>query len=224
MNKRIQPLLNRDDPDKDPLVGNVKVTREDWLNMARDVLVHEGVGELKILMLSERMNVSRSSFYWYFENRADLLEALLGEWEARNTKTIVTHCALSAPDINSAVCNFFRCFVNPKLFDRGLDFAIREWARRDQNVNRRIEAADHARLGAVTKMFVRHGYSKDDADIRARIIYFMQIGYHAVEMHESIEERLSRHQGFLKGFTGRKPSAKILDEFRTYATKYSVTD
>ena len=217
MNKRIQPILNRDDPAKDPLVGNVKVTREDWLNLARNVLVHEGVGELKILSLSERINVSRSSFYWYFENRADLLSALLSEWEVRNTQTIVTHCALSAPEINAAVCNFFRCFVNPKLFDRGLDFAIREWARRDVSVNKLIEVADRTRLAAVTAMFVQHGYSSDDADTRARIIYFMQIGYHAVEMHESIDERLGRLKGFLKGFTGQDPSPEILQEFRAYA-------
>ena len=39
------PLLHRDDPDKDPLVGHVKVTRQDWLNMARNVLVTDGIGE-----------------------------------------------------------------------------------------------------------------------------------------------------------------------------------
>ncbi|MEM7319586.1 MAG: TetR/AcrR family transcriptional regulator [Pseudomonadota bacterium] len=145
MNKRAQPVLSRDDPAKDPLVGNIKVTREDWLNLARDVLVREGVGELKILALSARLKVSRSSFYWYFRNRADLLSALLAEWEARNTQTIVAHCAMPARDINEAACNFFRCFVDGKLFDRGLDFAVREWARRDHSVNTLIEAADQSR-------------------------------------------------------------------------------
>jgi len=221
MSLRNQPVLNRDDPNKDPLVGNVKVTREDWLNLARDVLVHEGVGELKILNLSERMQVSRSSFYWYFENRADLLEALLSEWEARNTHTIVTHCTMPAPEINAAACNFFRCFVNPKLFDQGLDFAIREWARRDRGVKKRIDKADRTRLSAVTAMFTQHGYSADEADARARILYFMQIGYHAVEMHESIEERLSRLKAFLIGFTGYEPSSQLLEEFGEYAVEKS---
>ena len=27
------PVLHRDDPDKEPLVGHIKVTREDWLNV-----------------------------------------------------------------------------------------------------------------------------------------------------------------------------------------------
>ncbi|MEQ9258024.1 MAG: TetR/AcrR family transcriptional regulator, partial [Roseovarius sp.] len=46
-----------------PLVGHVKVTREDWLNLARDVLVSDGVADLKVLSLSRKLEVSRSSFY-----------------------------------------------------------------------------------------------------------------------------------------------------------------
>ncbi|MEM7722850.1 MAG: TetR/AcrR family transcriptional regulator [Pseudomonadota bacterium] len=217
MNKRAQPVLNRDDPTKDPMVGNVKVTRTDWLNLARDVLVHEGVGELKILGLSQRMNVSRSSFYWYFENRPDLLNALLAEWETRNTQTIVANCALPADDINAAVCNFFRCFVNDRSFDRGLDFAIRDWARRADKVNRLIEQADRVRLAAVTAMFLRHGYADSDADARARILYFMQIGYHTLELKETMEERMGRLAPFLKGFTGQDPSPDLIAEFTAFA-------
>jgi AcrR family transcriptional regulator len=35
--------------------------------------------------LGARLGVSRSSFYWYFESRQDLLDALLDAWEVRNT-------------------------------------------------------------------------------------------------------------------------------------------
>ena len=72
-----RPLLHRDDPDKEPLVGNIKVTRQDWLNVAMDVLVSDGVEQVKVLTLGERLGVSRSSFYWYFKSRQELLTALL---------------------------------------------------------------------------------------------------------------------------------------------------
>lgn len=217
MTKRISPLLTREDPDKGPLTGNVKVTREDWLNLARDVLVHDGVGELKILGLSNRLGVSRSSFYWYFKDRDDLLAALLDEWEARNTRTIAEYCASPATDINAAVCNFFRCFIDPALFDQGLDFAVREWARRDTNLRLRIDTADTARLDAVQAMFVRYGYAKADAETRARILYFMQLGYHALEVREPMDVRMGRLEGFLRGFTGLQATPELLAEFSTYA-------
>ena len=48
--------------------GNVKATRDDWLDLALSVLAAEGVGHVTVLNLSERLAVSRSSFYWYFKN------------------------------------------------------------------------------------------------------------------------------------------------------------
>lgn len=217
MSKRKTPTLVRDDPDRAPLVGNIKVTREDWLNIARNVLVDEGVGEIKILTLAELLGVSRSSFYWYFKNRRDLLEALLQEWEARNTKTLVSKCGQLSQTISEGACNFFRCFVDSSQFDHGLDFAVREWARRDVAVRARIDLADQTRLHAVTEMFLRHGYAAYDAECRARILYFMQIGYHALDVRESMEVRFGRVAGYLQGFTGQDADPEALEAFRVFA-------
>ncbi|MBF9044252.1 TetR family transcriptional regulator [Rhodobacterales bacterium HKCCE4037] len=214
---RPAPVLHRDDPAKDPLTGHVKVTREDWLNVAREVLIGQGAGEVKVLALANRLGVSRSSFYWYFGSRADLLDALLADWEARNTAPILHHCALPTETITAALCNFFRCFVDARIFDAHLDFAVREWARRDTSVRRRIDAADAARLRAVTEMFEAHGYEAVEADSRARILYFMQIGYHALELRETIETRMTRLPGFLEHFTGRQPRAEEIAEFTAFA-------
>lgn len=207
------PLLHRDDPDREPLLGHVKVTREDWLAMARDTLVNEGVEKVKILSLAERMEVSRSSFYWYFKNRDDLLDALLAEWEARNTARIIEHCRMPSETITQAVCYFFLCFIDPAKFDTGLDFAIREWARRNETLRKRIDAADAARIAAVVEMFGNHGYTAQDADARARILYFMQLGYHALDVRETMELRMSRVGSYLEGFTGRPADPEHLAAF-----------
>ena len=216
MASRISPVLHRDDPEKDPLVGHVKVTRQDWLNMARDVLVNEGIGEVKILGLANRMGVSRSSFYWYFKDRADLQSALLDEWETRNTAQILHHCQMPSNGITEAVCNFFRCFVDSKKFDRGLDFAVREWSRRDPTIRTRLDDADASRIAALTASFADHGYGPEDADARARIVYFMQLGYHALEVHEDMETRMSRLEPYIRGFTGQEPEKTALTSFLDY--------
>ncbi|MCZ4351225.1 TetR/AcrR family transcriptional regulator [Roseovarius aestuarii] len=215
------PILHRDDPDKDPLVGHVKVTREDWLNVARDVLVSEGVAEVKVLALGARLDVSRSSFYGYFKSRKHLLKALLDDWEDRNTKSIVDKVEMPASSISEAVCNFFRCFLDPKLFDHGLDFAVREWSRRDSAVRQRIDAADATRLKALCAMFERFGYSEYDADTRARILYFMQLGYHALELREPMSERVARLDGYLRGFTGADPDPTAIADLRDFVIDLS---
>src|SRR5437660_1431044 len=105
------------------LIGNVKATRDDWLDLALRVLSGEGVTHVTVLNLSERLGVSRSSFYWYFKNRDDLLDALLVTWEELNTRSIVIQAEAPAASINEAVCNVFRCWINPGVFNPRLDFA-----------------------------------------------------------------------------------------------------
>ena len=66
--------------------GNVKATRDDWLDVALNALASDGVDHVTVLSLSERLGVSRSSFYWYFKNRDELLDALLDRWDQLNTR------------------------------------------------------------------------------------------------------------------------------------------
>lgn len=202
------PATNPDPIQDDPpsrAGGNMKVTREDWLRAAMDILIDRGVAEVKVLTIGEHLGVSRSSFYWYFKSRRDLLDSLITEWQNTNTGVLVQHAAMPAGTITAAVCNLFRCFVDPSLFNHRLDFAMREWARRDMQVRQAIDSSDVRRRLAIAEMFERYGYSAKEADVRARILYFMQIGYYALDLSESLEERLSRTEGYLLGFTGQHP-------------------
>ena len=105
------------------------------------------------------------------------------------------------------------------LFDQGLDFAVREWARRDTDVRSRIDAADAARIGAVVEMFGRFGYDPMDADARARILYFMQLGYHALDVRESMSLRMSRVEAYIKGFSGAEADEAHVAAFAERAFK-----
>ncbi|KIN64822.1 Transcriptional regulator, TetR family [Sulfitobacter noctilucicola] len=201
--------------------GHIKVTRDDWLEAARQALIRDGVDTVKVMALASELNVSRSSFYWYFKNRDDLLGALLDQWEERNTHSILRQCARPAACINEAACNFFRCFIDPALFDRGLDFSVRAWARQDDQVRRRIDAADATRLDALEQMFMDHGSDATEADWRARMIYFMQLGYHALEVQETMEVRMARLPGYLEGFTGRAPTEAVMKDFLTFARHHA---
>ena len=193
--------------------GHTKATRQDWLTIARDILVHDGVGEVKILKMAETLGVSRSSFYWYFENRNDLLDALLAEWKDRNTARIVQRCEAPSGNITEALCNFFLCFVDPTQFDTGLDFAVREWARRDDKLRALVDTADAERIAAATHMYAQHGYASKDADARARILYFMQLGYHALKVVEPMDLRMSRVGPYIEGFTGLPADPQALQAF-----------
>jgi AcrR family transcriptional regulator len=206
-------MVSMDATPDSPPKGNVKVTRDDWLDLAAGVLVERGVSQVKVLTLANRLGVSRSSFYWYFHSRKDLLDQLLARWEARNTRAILDHAARPAGNICRAVLHLFEGLIDPAQFDPRLDFAVREWARRSAQVRQRLDAADEARVCAIRDMFQRHGYDETEAFTRARIIYFMQIGFYALVENEPFETRFSLLKPYLVSFTGQEPDPAEMAEF-----------
>ncbi len=207
---------------KQTLAGNIKVTREDWMTAAMDILIVDGVGEVKVLAIAQHLGVSRSSFYWYFKSRQDLLDALLEYWQATNTAALVKQSEISAKTITEAVCNVFRCFVNPDLFNNALDFAIRDWARRSPRVRKTLDYSDQVRVDALEAMFSRFGYNKTEALTRARILYFMQIGYNVAELNETMSDRMKLIPEYLLGFTGVEASPSEIEVFSTYAHQFGL--
>jgi AcrR family transcriptional regulator len=191
----------------------VRTTREDWLRTAMDTLISDGVEKVKVLTIAQKLNSSRSSFYWFFKSRKDLLDQLLEAWKSKNTQPLVERAERPAGTITEAVLNIFECWADEELFDTRLDFAVREWARRSGSVRKALDKADGERLEAVSKMFVRHGYDAHEAVIRARTLYFMQVGYFALDLQEPIEARLLYTQQYLLCLTGKTGSKEEIERF-----------
>ncbi|MCF6233337.1 MAG: TetR/AcrR family transcriptional regulator [Rhodobacteraceae bacterium] len=186
--------------------GPGRTSREDWINTALDTLISDGIDSVKVLSLAQKLDCARSSFYWYFKNRSDLLDALLGHWQSTNTDALVASAVKPAPSIHSAIVNVYSTWISGHEFDTALDFAIRDWARRSGKVRHALDRADAARLSALAAMFERYSYDPGGADIRARIFYFTQIGYEALDQQETWSVRLERGRGYLYCMTGVTPS------------------
>ena len=202
---------------EEPTADPVSTTREDWLNAALRVLMDEGAAAVKVMTLAQRLGCSRSSFYWFFNDREAVLRALLDHWRARNTSAIVERAGRPAARVSEAVLNVFECWADPALFDAKLDFAVREWARRSPDVARAVHEADEERLTALTAMFARFGADAKEAVVRARTLYFMQIGYYALEVQETNLQRNALLRQYVEVFSGEVPEAADLRRFEALA-------
>lgn len=197
--------------------AHTKVTRQDWLDAAMETLIADGVEQVKILPLSRALGVSRSSFYWYFESREDLLDALLKYWNETNTAAILHRAARKTETVAGSVLAVFECFTDDALFNPRLDFAVREWARRSNDIRDTVDAADEERIAALADMFRRHGFADPESVIRAKILYYMQIGYYALDLGETIEHRLRSVAEYVHGFTGQRATQAEMDAFEAFA-------
>ncbi|RDE25214.1 TetR/AcrR family transcriptional regulator [Motiliproteus coralliicola] len=196
--------------DKSP---DSRSSRELWLSAAFEALVQNGVGAVKIQPLAEQLKLSRTSFYWYFKDRKALLAALIEEWNHKNTGGLTAASEAYAESLAEAVLNVISAFLDPNQFDSKLDFAIRSWALQDPDVMEEVRIADEVRLQALTAMFEKHGYDSHDADVRARTIYLVQIGYISMQVQEDLATRMARIPNYVATYTGQQPTPNEIARF-----------
>lgn len=186
---------------------------EGWLDAAYDALLEGGVDAVKIQLLAAKLKLSRTSFYWFFKDREALLSSLVDRWRQKNTGNLINQAQAYAETACEATLNVFDCWLDTALFDSRFEFAMRSWALQSPDILAEVQAADQARLAALKSMFERFGRSSEDADVRARTLYLVQIGYISMQTQEDIDLRLERIPHYLTVFTGDHPTTSELDRF-----------
>lgn len=189
--------------------GNIKITREGWLNCARVALIEDGIEGVKVDRLAQRAKVTRGGFYYHFKNHQQILEELLLIWKTQNRFTPVKF-DVSTPDAASTVFDrIIDDLVHESGFDPQFDMAVREWARISHPVAKVVHGVDDQRVEVLSEVFAGMGYSEKDALVRARVFYWHQVGYYAVGMHEEVEDREENLSAFVRVLAGDKYRGKL---------------
>lgn len=186
---------------------------EAWLSAAYEALLESGVESVRIMLLAKRLNLSRTSFYWFFRDREELLAALLAQWRDKNTGNFVRQASAYAETLVEGLLNVSDCWFDTSLFDSKFEFAIRSWALQSAEVGVEVRKADELRLEALAALFRRFGHSEVSADVRARTVYLTQIGYISMQPSEDLSLRLARMPSYMEVFSGVVPQQREMDRF-----------
>jgi AcrR family transcriptional regulator len=162
----------------------------DWIAAAREMLIEGGIGAVQINPLAGRLGVTRGGFYWRFKNRQDLLDQLLLDWENSNARHFLDRLAEPGTP-HERMERLIDLWMEERQFDPRLEAAIRQWALIDQAVSQRVRNVDLGRIKAIANLLLEAGYSTNEAEARARITYFHQVGYYTLELGETAQERLA---------------------------------
>ncbi|UMA66479.1 TetR/AcrR family transcriptional regulator [Roseivivax marinus] len=189
-------------------------SRDVWLAAAKAAFLDGGLGAVRIQPLAAGLGLSRTSFYWFFRDRAAILDALLDLWDVQNTDALVAATEAYAETVSEAVLNVIALFIDEARFEPRFELAVRGWAHGSDAVMTRVNRADAKRLDAIRAMFERFGIPSDEADVRARTVYLVQIGYISMQVRETREERLTRVPDYVKTFAGAAPTPAEMARFR----------
>jgi AcrR family transcriptional regulator len=148
-----------------------------WIDAGLKEMGRGGVERVRVEVLAERLGVTKGGFYRRFKDRRALLDALLATWADGRIAAVEQQTALgdeSAADRLKSVIKLYSERVNPE--GMAIEMAIRQWARSDPAAAAAVARVDTARMSNVAQLYVRMGFTNQDAQARALLFYAFIFG------------------------------------------------
>lgn len=184
------------------------LSTKDWLDLARETLIRDGIDAVKVDRLAKAGNVTRGGFYWRFKSRQDLLDQLLDDWRTTNTAPFLEVLS-GAGTPQQRYEALMRLWIEEKDFRPDYDKAVRNWAASSSKVAEAVQTIDSLRIDALRRLFADAGYDADESLVRARITYYHQIGYYALGIRQSAERRRQLGPIYYRVLTGFAPDEGV---------------
>jgi len=168
-----------------------RLERHDWLDAALDALYEDGIESVKVEPLARRLGVTKGSFYHHFQDHPELLVAMIDRWRAVQEGLLMRFASARAEDPHTRLADIMD-FIQAK--DSRHDVGVRSWALTNPYARQALQEIDRSRLRLVEQIFESMGFEADAAKLRARLIYFYQVGEHTLSVRdrESLRERLKQ--------------------------------
>jgi AcrR family transcriptional regulator len=145
----------------------------DWIHRGLEVLAERGVEGVRVEVLAKQLEVTKGSFYWHFEDRPALLEAMLQEWRRRATLGIIERLERTHEPAPKRLARLLRLQFDAKHAEIGaeIELSVRLWGRHDPKAARVLQEIDELRLRYIGGLLEESGIAKETARARAVLIY-----------------------------------------------------
>ena len=103
----------------------------DWIAAATEVLVDEGIDNVRVDVLAGQLSVTRGSFYHHFRDRDDLLRRLLQAWREDTTEQLTARLEHPSGDPQEQLADVLSLPFRGRAAERAarIELALRAWAR-----------------------------------------------------------------------------------------------
>lgn len=142
------------------------------------VLAGSAISEVKVERLAADLGVTKGSFYWHFDGRDALLEAMRQEWVRLDTEQVIelVDSDRRSDDPVAAIKTLVSVTIGSSGELDGVEAAMREWSAHDPLTAEVCSQVDERRLDYVANYLVAAGIAPAEARRRADVIYRIVIG------------------------------------------------
>jgi hypothetical protein len=93
-------------------------------------------------------------------------------------------------------------WVEETDYSPAFDGAVRDWARSSTEAAAAVRRVDARRIDILRMIFTALGYDDPEATVRARVTYYHQVGYYALDVQEPRHSRRESIPVFAKVLSG----------------------
>lgn len=130
---------------------------------------------MRVEQLAESLGVTKGGFYWHFANRGALLEEMLDTWERLVVDEVIEQAEAEDPDPRIKLRRVFA--LGSSLRDViKVELSIRDWARREPAVARRLRRVDNRRMDYLRSLFGAFCADRDEVEVRCMLAASLFIG------------------------------------------------
>ena len=156
------------------MAAPTRTPRTTWIEEGLHALGVGGPDAVRIEVLAQTLGVSKGGFYWHFDDRGALLSEMLDTWERVVIDEAIERIEAGGGDSREKLQRLFRLASSRQARGLGgIDGAIREWARRDKAVARRLRRVDNRRMAYMRSLFA--SFCPDEADAEARCLLALSL-------------------------------------------------
>ena len=152
-----------------------RTPRSRWIEEGLRALAAGGPDAVRIEPLAKALGVSKGGFYWYFEDRAALLEEMLDAWERMTTDEAIERVETGEGDARATLRRLFTLAEESEEV-LTTDLAVRDWSRRDPAVADRLRRVDNRRMDFLRAQFGAFCPDPDEVEVRCTIVFMLWIG------------------------------------------------
>ena len=158
-------------------MATARTPRSSWVDEGLRALAAGGPEAVRIEPLARALGVTKGGFYWHFDDRRALLDEILDAWERALVDEVIERVEAGGGDERAKLWRLSRLATDEAA---RADLAVRDWARRDRAVARRLRRADNRRMDYMRSLF--RSFCADEADVEARCLlaFSLWIGNHFV--------------------------------------------
>jgi AcrR family transcriptional regulator len=154
-----------------------RTPRSRWVEEGLRALASGGPDAVRVEPLAKALGVSRGGFYWHFQDRAALLEEILDRWEQAAIDEAIARVEEGGGDARERLRRLFDLAASsPELLK--IDLAVRDWARRDEDVARRLRRVDNRRMDYMRSLFGDFCPDPDEVEVRCLFVFALFVGSH----------------------------------------------